>query len=158
MVKQSRNGGETYDVLVPRPGQQTSAMRMMGGLIGTAIAASAGSAFASCEPGNAFQTAAVDRASGGIVAGLEARARRGDGSAMRELGIMYREGKGVRQDWVAADKWFNLASSRIKEAARERDAAAQCLSTQDLMRAQADATGWLMATPQLGAAPAPPRQ
>ena len=46
-----------------------------------------------------------------------------DGRAMLALGIAYRQGLGVLQDYVDAHKWFNLAASRgIGDAIKERDA------------------------------------
>ncbi|MSO65717.1 MAG: hypothetical protein EXQ85_07975 [Alphaproteobacteria bacterium] len=74
---------------------------------------------------------------------LEQRAHNGDAVAMRELGRRYRDGAGVDHDWIEAHKWLNLASSWLKDAGRERDAVAQCLTSEQLYRASLAAAKWL---------------
>ncbi len=50
---------------------------------------------------------------------LLASAEKGDVDAQRELGDMYADGKGVREDWPLARKWY-------RRAAEQGDADAQC--------------------------------
>ncbi len=46
-------------------------------------------------------------------------AERGDAAAQYNLGVMYREGRGVPQDDVQAHMWFNLAAAQGHEGARK---------------------------------------
>jgi hypothetical protein len=62
---------------------------------------------------------------------------------MHELGRRHRDG--VARDWVRAHMWFNLAADRSREARRDRDLVAQCLTSEQLLRAQSLATDWLIA-------------
>jgi TPR repeat protein len=42
---------------------------------------------------------------------LEAAARRGEGAAQYQLGVKYREGRGVSRDVVEAVRWFEFAAA-----------------------------------------------
>ena len=73
----------------------------------------------------------------------QAAAGSGDRRAMRALGRAYLRGLGVLQDYVEAHKWFNLAASRgDAEAAAERDALAEKMTSEKVAQAQALARAW----------------
>ena len=40
-------------------------------------------------------------------------AEQGDATAQTALGVMYKDGRGVPQDYVQAHMWYNLAASRF---------------------------------------------
>jgi TPR repeat protein len=57
-----------------------------------------------------------------------AAAERGFSDAQFNLGLMCRGGKGVPQDYVTADMWFNLAATGNQDALQERVAETQKLA------------------------------
>lgn len=64
-------------------------------------------------------------------------AEQGHAGAQLNLGLMYRSGKGVIQDYVLAHMWFNLAASNGFEAAvRYRDITAERMSSAQIAKAQ----------------------
>lgn len=64
--------------------------------------------------------------------------------ALFELGLMYSIGREVRQDYIEAHKWFNLAAVRGKQEAKQyRTELAQEMSKSDVARAQRMAREWL---------------
>jgi len=52
------------------------------------------------------------------LAQYESDAKQGRADALYNLGLAYSTGQGVTVDFVAADKWFNLAAMRGLEAAK----------------------------------------
>ena len=71
-------------------------------------------------------------------------ARKGRTEALYNLGLAYSTGQGVRVDYVAAHKWFNLAAMRgNKEAIRLRREIAEQMSDEEIAAAQRAARAWL---------------
>ena len=78
---------------------------------------------------------------------LRKAAEQGDAGAQVWLGVLYRDGRGVPQDYVEAHKWSNLAASRAtgddrKEAAESRDVLAARMTPAQLAEAQQLAREW----------------
>ncbi len=70
-------------------------------------------------------------------------AAQGDSLSMRQLGLMFRKGLGVVQDYVEAHMWFNLAASRgDTHALKERDALRKKMTSEQLALAQKRAREW----------------
>ena len=77
-------------------------------------------------------------------------ANEGNASAQFVLGNMYFHGEGVRQDYVQAHKWYNLAASRYPtsdtehrdEAAKNRDSVARNMTPEQIAEAQKLAREW----------------
>jgi len=99
------------------------------------------------------------------LAELEPLARQGDPRAQRLTGFLYRDGQGVRQDYVRAHMWLNLAAAAGQpDAATARDALATRMEPGQIAEAQALAAAWrpaavaaaAPATPVAGAQPARP--
>ena len=89
------------------------------------------------------------------IAALRVTANAGDAHAQWHLGVMYRNGRGVPQDYVEAHKWYNLGASRVsaenqKIFAEARDAVAQLMTPQQLAEAQRLAREWLAAFEKRG--------
>ena len=64
-------------------------------------------------------------------------------SAQNNLGVMYEKGQGVRQDYVQAHMWFNLAATRgHKMALKNRDIIAKRMTPADISKAQRLAREW----------------
>ena len=75
----------------------------------------------------------------------------GDPRSQKLVGLMYRDGQGVPQDFVRAHQWLNLAAaSGDGEAASARDELAQRMERGQIAEAQRLAAGW-----QPGSATAP---
>jgi len=76
-------------------------------------------------------------------------AEQGDAKAQYNLGLLYRDGQGVPQDWAEAYFWLDLAAAGklramlAKDAAKQRDKAASHLMPTDLSREQERARKWL---------------
>ena len=63
--------------------------------------------------------------------------------AQYNLGVMYADGRGVPQDYVAAHMWANLAAAQGEENARElRDLLAERMSSGQIAAAQRAAREW----------------
>jgi TPR repeat protein len=61
---------------------------------------------------------------------LRPLAEQGDADAQFNLGVMYAKGQGVRQNYVLAHMWINLAgASGLKEAMTVRDELAKLKMT-----------------------------
>ena len=74
-------------------------------------------------------------------------AEQGYASAQNNLGLMYRNGEGVPQDYVEAHKWFNLAASRVtgedaNKYRKTRDLVAEKMTTAQIAEAQRLAREW----------------
>jgi S1-C subfamily serine protease len=74
-------------------------------------------------------------------------ADRGDATGQLNLGYMYREGRGVPQDYVSAYMWYNLAAAQddksIEVGAKYgRDLAAQHMTSLEIAEAQKRAREW----------------
>ena len=70
-------------------------------------------------------------------------AEQGNSGALHLLGSMYREGRGVPQDYVQAHKWFNLAATKgDKDAVKNRDDVAKKMTPADISKAQKLAREW----------------
>jgi TPR repeat protein len=78
---------------------------------------------------------------------LTAMANQGDADAQNHLGVTYRDGEDVPQDYTQAYKWFHLAASRAnaedqKEYAENRDAMAKKMTSQQVAEAQKLTRDW----------------
>ncbi len=70
-------------------------------------------------------------------------AEAGDGRAQRIVGLMYRDGQGVPQNYVRAHMWLNLAAAGgDAEAAAARDELAERMDTGQIAEAQRLASQW----------------
>ncbi len=67
-----------------------------------------------------------------------AAAENGDPAAMLELGVAYRDGRGVERDRLRAYNWFNLAARKVREAASMRDELKRCLTQAQISEAESD--------------------
>ena len=78
------------------------------------------------------------------LAAFERDARTGRAEALYNLGLAYSTGQGVAQDFVAAHKWFNMASLRgLDEAKRWRNQIACEMNAGQIAEAQRLAREWL---------------
>ena len=76
---------------------------------------------------------------------FEMEARKGRVEALYNLGLAYSTGQGVRVDYVAAHKWFNLAAMKgINEARTWRAQISREMSTGQIAEAQRQAREWLL--------------
>ena len=74
----------------------------------------------------------------------EADAKRGRADALYNLGLAYSTGQGVRVDFVAAHKWFNLAAVRgVEEAKGWRAQISREMNAAQISEAQRQAREWL---------------
>src|SRR5215469_3599184 len=74
----------------------------------------------------------------------EADAKRGRADALYNLGLAYSTGQGVRVDFVAAHKWFNLAAVRgVEEAKSWRAQISREMDAAQIAEAQRLAREWL---------------
>ncbi len=70
-------------------------------------------------------------------------AEQGDADAQFNLGVMYRIGQGVPEDFVRAHMWANLAAAQGNELARKaRDIVAKKMTPAQLAEAQRLARKW----------------
>jgi TPR repeat protein len=72
-------------------------------------------------------------------------AEQGEASGQYNLGIMYRTGRGVPQDYVQAHMWFNLAASHtypVDDAVADRDLVAARMTPLQIAEAQRLAREW----------------
>jgi len=75
---------------------------------------------------------------------FESEASKGRIEALYNLGLAYSTGQGVRVDYVAAHKWFNLAAMKgIDEAKSWRASIAKEMNTSQIAEAQRLAREWL---------------
>ncbi|MGH6718043.1 MAG: peptidoglycan-binding protein [Alphaproteobacteria bacterium] len=82
---------------------------------------------------------------------LEPLARQGDARAQRLVGLLYRDGRGVPQDFVRAHQWLNLsAAAGDTEAVSLRDELARRMDPGQVAEAQRLAAAW---RPESAAAP-----
>ena len=67
-------------------------------------------------------------------------AAQGDASAQNNLGLMYKKGRGVPQDFIRAHMWYNLAAATLrldgKDAMKARDQVATQMTTAQIGKAQ----------------------
>ena len=76
---------------------------------------------------------------------FESEARKGRVEALYNLGLAYSTGQGVRVDYVAAHKWFNLAAMKgVNEARSWRAQISREMSTGQIAEAQRQAREWLL--------------
>jgi TPR repeat protein len=76
---------------------------------------------------------------------FETEARKGRIEALYNLGLAYSTGQGVRQDYVAAHKWFNLAAMKgVNEARTWRAQLSREMSSGQIAEAQRQAREWLL--------------
>ncbi len=74
---------------------------------------------------------------------LPSSALQGDAEAQGRLGLMYRKGQGVPQDYVLAHMWANLAAAQGHEnAIKNRDTAEELMTPAQLAEAQRLAGEW----------------
>jgi TPR repeat protein len=108
-------------------------------------------AFLFCVGAGAASAQTVDAASAAYQRGdyaaalqmFQALANQGKGDAQYNLGIMYANGRGVPQDYVAAHMWLNLSASHgDQEAAAVRDSLAKTMSPAQVAEAQKMARDW----------------
>ncbi len=84
---------------------------------------------------------------------FHALAEGGDADAQYMLGYLYGVGRGTRQSYVDAHKWFNLAASHERHGAAEaRDDVARLMTAEQIAEAQRRARAWRRTT---AAAPSP---
>lgn len=75
----------------------------------------------------------------------ESEARNGRIEALYSLGLAYSTGQGVRVDYVAAHKWFNLAAMKgLNEARAWRAQLSREMSAGQIAEAQRQAREWLL--------------
>src|SRR5260370_3944307 len=75
----------------------------------------------------------------------ETEARSGRPDALYSLGLAYSTGQGVSVDYVAADKWFNLAAMKgVDEARACRARLSRAMSAMQIAEAQRQAREWLL--------------
>ena len=69
--------------------------------------------------------------------------------AQYALGIMYKEGVGVAQNYILAQKWFIIAAERYRHAGafRERNELIKKMSPEQIADAQKLATDWIQTKP-----------
>ena len=76
-------------------------------------------------------------------------ADQGDAKAQYNLGLMYREGRGVPQDYITAHMWFNLAAAQgSSRASKNRDHVAKQMTSADVYKAQKLAREWAAKHPK----------
>ena len=81
-----------------------------------------------------------------VLAHFESEARSGRAEALYNLGLAYSTGQGVRVDYIAAHKWFNLAAMRgVGEARTWRAQISREMSANQIAEAQRQARAWLVA-------------
>jgi TPR repeat protein len=79
------------------------------------------------------------------LAQYESDAKNGRADALYNLGLAYSTGQGVRVDFIAAHKWFNLAAMRgIDEAKRWRAQISREMDSSQIAEAQRLAREWLL--------------
>jgi TPR repeat protein len=72
----------------------------------------------------------------------------GEPLAQFNLGVMYKTGRGVKQDPIEAYKWFELAASRFEpglyqdDARRYRDLVGNAMSPEDVRQARERVRSW----------------
>jgi TPR repeat protein len=76
------------------------------------------------------------------VSWYRAAAEQGFSDAQFNLGLMYRGGKGVPQDYVTADMWFNLAATGNQDALQERELVERLMTPAQIAEAQKLAREW----------------
>src|SRR6185503_11557762 len=77
---------------------------------------------------------------------FEVEARKGRAEALYNLGLAYSTGQGVRVDYIAAHKWFNLAAMKgVNEARKWRAQISAEMSADEIAEAQRQARKWLAA-------------
>src|SRR5260370_24370165 len=70
-------------------------------------------------------------------------ADQGNADGQNNLGLMYVNGWGVPQDYVAAHMWFNLAAAGgLKDAATNRDRVAAKMTPQQIAEAEKRFAEW----------------
>src|SRR5258706_13959678 len=75
---------------------------------------------------------------------FESEARKGRIEALYNLGLAYSTGQGVRVDYVAAHKWFNLAAMKgVGEARNWRAQISRGMSAGQVGGSQSQTRGWL---------------
>jgi uncharacterized protein len=97
--------------------------------------------------GIGLQTSVRLRAAFRVFRSLE---RWGDPEAQSNLGVMYKHGQGVPQDYVRAHMWFNLATSRFpasekesrEKAEKNRDRVASKMTPAQITETQKLAREW----------------
>jgi TPR repeat protein len=76
---------------------------------------------------------------------FESAARNGRADALYNLGLAYSTGQGVRVDYIAAHKWFNLAAMKgVNEARTWRAQLSREMSSGQIAEAQRQAREWLL--------------
>ncbi len=80
---------------------------------------------------------------------LEPLADQGLANAQYNLGLMYRDGQGVPQDYAAAHMWFSLAAAQgHKNAQENRDSLVKRMTHGQIEEARLMAREWLAQHPQ----------
>lgn len=120
-------------------GRRCLALVLAGGIAaaGTCITAPASADF--YDGLQAFEGQSYDTA----LRELEPLADRGDARAQKLVGLMYRDGLGVPQDFVRAYHWLNLAAAANQpDAAAARDELAERMDPGQIAEAQRLAAAW----------------
>jgi peptidoglycan hydrolase-like protein with peptidoglycan-binding domain len=83
---------------------------------------------------------------------LQPLADTGDARAQRLVGLMYRDGLGVRQDWIRAYMWFELAARAGQQGAADlRNELARRMDISQISEAERMASLWTPARTYAGA-------
>ena len=87
------------------------------------------------------------------VAGVKAKAERGDAEAQKTLGAIFAKGQGVKQDYKEAAKWYRLAAEQ-GNAAAQTAMGELCESGQGTSHDDVEAAKWYRRAAEQGYAPA----
>ena len=80
---------------------------------------------------------------------IRAKAEQGDATAQFNLGVMYRKGQGVQQDYSQAYMWINLAATQgLEKSIKLRDALVKKLTPSQIEEGQKLAREWMATHPQ----------
>lgn len=73
---------------------------------------------------------------------MDIESKLGFAYAQYAFGLMHAAGRGVKQDYITAHKWINLASAQLSEAKTVRVALERFMSPRDITAAQEIAEKW----------------
>tara|TARA_B100000959_G_scaffold200082_1_gene209373 strand:- start:106 stop:396 length:291 start_codon:yes stop_codon:yes gene_type:complete len=77
-------------------------------------------------------------------------AEQGHADAQGGLGMMYKDGKGVEQDYVTAHMWFNIAAANGAEySKKEKDLLAKKMTPEQIAKAEALSKEMIKKNPKL---------
>jgi TPR repeat protein len=80
---------------------------------------------------------------------IRTKAEQGDATAQFDLGVMYRRGQGVQQDYSQAYMWINLAATQgLEKSIKVQDALVKKLTPSQIEEGQRLAREWIAEHPQ----------